>query len=68
MDDSQVFPSGAVAGQGEVPFDCEDLRRIWIFLGWQNSMSHSPLDHERHAGISFLYVVMTSELLFILYP
>ena len=61
MDDGQVFPSGAVPGQGEVPFDCEDLGRIWIFLGWQNSTTHCPLDCERYAGISFLYVVMMSE-------
>ena len=61
MDDSQVFPPGAVPGQGEVPFDCEYLGRIWIFLGWQNSMALCSLDRECYAGVSFLYVVMMSE-------
>ena len=61
MDDSQVFPPGAVPGQGEVPFDCEYLGRIWIFLGWPNSMALCSLDRECYAGVSFLYVVMMSE-------
>ena len=61
MDDSQVFPPGAVPGQGEVPFDCEYLGRIWIFLGWQNFMALCSLDRECYAGVSFLYVVLMSE-------